>query len=95
MLIATDVILGQTDMLYSGLNSNSSLSISGTVAELGNLKSCRVRLYDKRTGAYLKELLALNGKYKFTNLSNAAFFIVAHHPSNQYNAVIQDNVVPK
>ena len=36
------------------------------------------------------------GHYAFYNLNDEErFFIVAHHPRLQFNAVIQDNVVPK
>ena len=73
-----------------------SYSISGKVKELGNNIPCRVRLFEKNTGRLIADVATDEvGNYKFLNLIKTKFFIVAHHPLNQYNAVIQDNVVPK
>ena len=75
---------------------NSVYSIKGQVKELGNNIPCRVRLFEKSTGRMIADVETDEvGNYKFLNLMKTRFFIVAHHPENQYNAVIQDNVVPK
>lgn len=75
---------------------NSHLLIAGNLLNLGAAISGRVRLFSRATGLLVAESLAdQNGKYRFYNLISAEYFIVAHHPRNQYNAVIQDMVVPK
>ena len=76
--------------------NNGDYSIKGQVKELGNNIPCRVRLFEKSTGRLIADVATDEvGNYKFLNLMKVRFFIVAHHPENQYNAVIQDNVVPK
>ena len=72
------------------------LVIKGRITEMGSNIPCRVRLFEKSTGRLISDIQTdVNGNYEFRNLSKAKFFIVAHHPASQYNAVIQDNVVPK
>lgn len=76
-------------------NSNA-YAIKGRVSEIGIPLPCRVRLFEKLSGYLVFDVLTdENGFYEFNNLGKTKFFLVAHHPSNQYNAVIQDNVVPK
>lgn len=78
------------------LTENGGYSIKGQVKELGNNIPCRVRLFEKNTGRLIADIATDEfGNYEFLNLIKTRFFIVAHHPLNQYNAVIQDNVVPK
>lgn len=78
------------------LNLQGGCSISGIVNKKGVKIPCRVRLYEKLTGLKVDEKLTdSNGKYQFSGLDPVEFFLVAHDPSSQYNAVIQDNVVPK
>lgn len=80
----------------SDLIENGEYSIKGQVKELGNNIPCRVRLFEKSTGRLIVDVATDKfGNYKFLNLIKARFFIVAHHPASQFNAVIQDNVVPK
>lgn len=75
---------------------NGGYSIKGQVKELGNNIPCRVRLFEKNTGRLMADVATDEfGNYEFLNLIRTRFFVVAHHPSSQYNAVIQDNVVPK
>ncbi|ENX07621.1 carboxypeptidase-like regulatory domain-containing protein [Acinetobacter variabilis] len=70
--------------------------ISGTVLKSSAPIPCRIRLYEKLTGTKLNEVLSdANGNYEFTNLEKSKYFLVAHDPASQFNAVIQDNVVPK
>ena len=58
---------------------------------------CRVRLFERKSGLLFADVLTDDqGYYQFENLSNeCSYFIVAHHPKLKFNAVIQDNVVPK
>lgn len=75
---------------------SKNLSIKGRVLQRGMLYMSRVRVFDKATGMLVSEVLTEeNGTYKISNLRHAQYFVVAHHPLNQLNAVIQDNVVPK
>ena len=70
-------------------------SIKGQVQE--KKVPCRVRLFERKSGQLMAEVATDNqGHYAFYNLNDEErFFIVAHHPRLQFNAVIQDNVVPK
>lgn len=71
-------------------------SIKGRVFEKNIPIPCRVRLFEKLSGRLIADVLTDNaGNYVFKHLKQAKFFLVAHHPQNQFNAVIQDNVVPK
>ena len=58
---------------------------------------CRVRLFERKSGLLMSEIATdSQGYYAFYNLNDEErFFVVAHHPKIQFNAVIQDNVVPK
>lgn len=78
------------------LTYNLGMSIKGLVKEQNTPIPCRVRLFEKLTGRILfdKETDQY-GNYEFNHLTLSKYFIVAHHPVSQYNAVIQDNVVPK
>ena len=74
----------------------NGLEIKGQVKELGSNIPCRVRLFERQTGRLINEVVTDNsGNYEFDHLAMGTFFIIAHHPASQYNAVIQDNVVPK
>ena len=78
------------------LTIDVGLMIKGQVKELGNNIPCRVRLFEKSTGRLIADIETdEDGNYVFTNLIKTKFFVVAHHPTSQFNAVIQDNVVPK
>lgn len=80
----------------SSVNANLTRSIQGHVFELGRALPCRVRLFEKVSGRLIRETVSTEtGFYKFENLDLKNYFIVAHHPASQFNAVIQDNVVPK
>lgn len=94
-VIKDNVILVRINKPYSAINGSVS-SIRGVVRKLGVNLPCRVRLYEKQTGIKVDEILTDEfGNYVFTNLEKIKFFIIAHDPLSQYNAVIQDNVVPK
>ena len=78
------------------LTHNLGMSIQGSVKELNIHFPCRVRLFERLSGRLINEVLTDNsGNYEFNHLTANKFFIVAHHPLNQYNAVIADLVVPK
>lgn len=78
------------------LSVDQGLSIKGTVKQKNIHIPCRVRLFEKLSGRMIADVLTDNaGNYVFNHLTQAKFFLVAHHPQNQFNAVIQDNVVPK
>lgn len=79
-----------------GVNFENPLSIKGVVTKQNVRIPCKVRLYDKQSGRFIKEVTTDDqGNYEFTQISKMVFFIVAHDPALQFNAVIQDNVVPK
>lgn len=89
----TPAFCSNTDLV---LVSGVGLSIKGAVSEKNTPIPCRVRLFEKISGRLIADAQTdSSGNYEFNHLSETKFFIVAHHPKNQYNAVIQDNVVPK
>lgn len=78
------------------LTSDIGLSIKGQVKELNIPFPCRLRLFERISGRLISEVMTdQSGNYVFNHLNANKFFIVAHHPLNQYNAVIADLVVPK
>lgn len=80
-------------IVVTGING---FSIKGQVQEKSIPIPCRVRLFEKLSGKLIADKSTNSiGFYEFNNLTQTKFFIVAHHPKNQYNAIIQDNVVPK
>lgn len=71
-------------------------SIQGRVMALSQGLSCKVTLHDRNTRNVLRSTISnTDGSYSFTGLPLGKFFVIALHPASQYNAVIQDNVVPK
>lgn len=78
------------------LTSDKGLLIKGQLKEKGAPIPCRIRLFEKISGRMVAETITdQNGFYEFDHLTKTKFFIVAHHPASQFNAVIQDNVEPK
>lgn len=78
------------------LTSDIGLAIKGQVKELNIPFPCRLRLFERISGRLISEVMTdQGGNYVFNHLTANKFFIVAHHPSNTYNAVIADLVVPK
>ena len=78
------------------LTIDVGLSIKGQVKELNIPFPCRLRLFERASGRLISEVMTdQSGNYVFNHLTANKFFIVAHHPSNTYNAVIADLVVPK
>lgn len=71
--------------------------IAGQVKKLGLAYPCFVSVHE-RVGRKMIEMKETNGQgdYSFENLNTSfKFFVMAIDPNNQFNAVIQDNVVPK
>ncbi len=78
------------------LTSDIGLAIKGQVKELNIPFPCRLRLFERASGRLISEVMTdQSGNYVFNHLTTNKFFIVAHHPLNQFNAVIADLVVPK
>ena len=78
------------------LTSDIGLAIKGQVKELNISFPCRLRLFERMSGRLISEVMTdQSGNYEFNHLTANKFFIVAHHPLNQYNAVIQDNIIPE
>ena len=74
--------------------------ILGTTKKLGQVYAdVTVRLYERQSGNKLHIADTQsdeNGKYMFLNLPNdKQFYVVGIDPLENYNAVIQDNLVPK
>ena len=78
------------------LTSDIGLAIKGQVKELNISFPCRLRLFERMSGRLISEVMTdQSGNYEFNHVTANKFFIVAHHPLNQYNAVIQDNIIPE
>ena len=76
-----------------GLRQGSYYIIFDRVFDLNDVY---IRLFEKLSGRLIaNKLTDENGFYEFDHLTKIKLFIVAHHPASQFNAIIQDNVVPK
>lgn len=96
MLLNLDIVKAICPNIDIILTSEKGLSIRGQVKQFGVPIPCRLRLFEKISGRLIADKLTdENGFYEFDHLTKTKFFIVAHHPASQFNAVIQDNVVPK
>lgn len=84
--------------LIPAITVSSKLHVlAGTTMKLGQpFKKCEVRVYDRATGVLLNSTNSneLAG-YKIYVPYAPAYTIIAIDPMKQFNAVIQDNVVPK
>lgn len=70
--------------------------ITGVVMELGSPVIRQVRAYSRTNGALLESTYSnKDGKYKMYLPCDTAFTIVSIDLNKKFNAVIQDNVVPK
>ncbi len=78
-------------------NATSKISvISGKILELGKPVSRPIRVYSRLNGSLLKTTQSNeNGEYKIYLPHDVAYTILSIDPNKQFNAVIQDNVVPK
>ena len=96
MLLSLNVVAALCSNEDLVLTIDKGLSIKGRVSEKNTPIPCRVRLFEKLSGRLIADVLTDNtGDYAFDHLTETKFFIVAHHPQNQYNAVIQDNIIPE
>lgn len=96
MLLNLHVIPGINTSNDALLTSVKGLSIKGQVKKKNVPFACRVRLHEKQTGRIIFDLPTdPNGFYEFDHLTRTKFYVVAHHPAGEFNAVIQDNVEPK
>ena len=90
-----------TNLVTTGLREIKATkigSIQGSVLELSNpLKSpSAVRCYNRASGSLECEIRNVTDDYAFHGLNGLhTYTIVAIDPLRRYNAVIQDNVVPK
>ena len=96
MLINLNVRMAHNENLDNVISNQKGLSIKGRVLEQSFQIPCRVRLFEKQSGRLIADKLTDKaGLYEFDHLTKAMFFIVAHHPASQFNAVIQDNIIPE
>lgn len=96
MLLNLQVVPAICSSVDPLLTIDVGLTIKGQVKESNIHFPCRLRLFERASGRLISDVMTdQNGNYVFNHLTANKFFIVAHHPLNQYNAVIQDNVVPK
>lgn len=95
-MLLSQKVIAVTSPVNTSISQDAGMKIQGVIFLQGVNIECRVRLFEKQTGRLIYDVKSdKNGRYKFTKLPFSNFFIVAHHPKSQYNAVIQDNVVPK
>lgn len=84
---------------YASLSSSSEMfrsiySIKGYVVQ--KEKSDFVRLYSSSTNQLIRTVSTDNlGNYSFNSLPQQSYFVIIRDKTKQYNAVIQDNIVPK
>lgn len=80
---------------YMGSTPNMRV-IAGRTAELGVPVSRQVRAYSHETGVLLSQVRSgSDGKYKLYLPFDSSYTLVAVDSRKTFNAVIQDNVVPK
>lgn len=68
--------------------------LKGETQKKGMPISCRVMAYNRANGQLLSSTLS-NQDGQYFLFGERTSFILALDPAKQYNAVIQDNVVPK
>lgn len=70
--------------------------VAGATFELGLPVSRKVRVYSHKTGILLAQTQSgTDGKYKLYLPFDSSYTVVAVDSRKIFNAVIQDNVVPK
>ncbi|ENW95793.1 hypothetical protein [Acinetobacter sp. NIPH 298] len=87
-------------MIGKGIASRSSslklTVVSGIIKQLGTPVSRQVRAYSRENGSLLESTNSdENGQYKMYLPYGLAYTIVSIDSNKKFNAVIQDNVVPK
>lgn len=79
-----------------GVSSIKQNLIAGKILQLGIPVSRQVRAYSRANGALLSSTYSdENGHYKMYLPFDSAYTIVSIDRNKKFNAVIQDNVVPK
>lgn len=74
----------------------SPLSIRGVTRKIGVQTASKIRLYGKNSGQLVQETISNeSGHYEFKHLAKIRYMVVAIDHTSTFNAVIQDNVVPK
>lgn len=78
-------------------NSNHLGVVKGQTKKLGSPYQALVRVYEKKTGLLIDQKATdLSGNYFFRGLViGTPYFLTAFDKNQEFNAVIQDNVVPK
>lgn len=72
----------------------SIYSIEGIVVQ--KEKTNIVRLYSSLTNQLIRTVSTDDlGNYSFNSLPQQSYFVIIRDKTKQYNAVIQDNIVPK
>jgi hypothetical protein len=69
--------------------------IAGSIKKLGWSLDARVILLNRQTFENVATTVSKSGSYEFNSVPIATYVVIAFDPDSQYNAVIQDNVVPK
>lgn len=81
---------------HAGYSTSKIRTIAGHTLELGLPKSKLVRIYSRNSGSLLKQIKSdADGSYKVHLPYDASYLVVAVDSNKVFNAVIQDNVVPK
>ncbi len=84
---------------YASLSSSSEMfrsiySIKGYIVQ--KEKSNFVRLYSSLTNQLIRTVSTDDlGNYSFNSLPQQSYFVIIRDKTKQYNAVIQDNILPK
>lgn len=84
----------RTDLISEKTSAQSL--ISGEIRQLGIPVSRELRAYSKANGALLGATKSdKSGRYKIYLPRDSMYTLVSIDPNKKFNAVIQDNVVPK
>lgn len=93
------MILDQVLAAQSTLSDSQVIRVmvSGQTRELGINKSALVRLYERNNPGQFREVVSSkDGLYSFKGCGKGKpYFLIAFDRTKQFNAVIQDNIVPK
>lgn len=89
--------LATNTYVASGAQSYTGGSIKGRVTAAGVIYPCTVSVHERMSRRLIESKRTdMQGNYRFDNLTtDFQFFVMVTDPKCQFNAVIQDNVVPK
>ena len=89
--IKTNIFVDANTKTYTGG------SIKGKVTAQGIKYPCSVSVHERSSRQLIQtKQTDMLGNYSFENLAfGFVFFVMATDPAKKFNAVIQDNVVPK